>query len=321
MKIKNNFLILGILFLLIGITGCGFKSPSISTSSPVITQTSVVPTVTQTPQPTSTTTITPVTLSNDELWAQRHKSIIAFLEATNNSCILPCLGGITPGRSNWMDAERILNDVGIVTHENPLSPDLMSNGWKDFFIAGVASYPEGIIQTGLDFYVRNGVVDHIIVNSQGNYSFSDQIPAFRKMWENYSAEKLIPELGVPSRVSIYSTITPGEGQTTGSAYDIYLFYDAQGILLEYRVNNGLDSMYKICPIFGKGGNTEDRITMILKSPDDGIPIENYEPAYNSTSFLDLEKAAGITTEEFYKLFLQTGKPVCFNTLPSVLPKP
>ncbi len=328
MKTKHNFALTFILLLLIGITSCGIKSPGIYAKTP--TRISIPP-VTQAPRPTSTIspsprptpTIIPTSVNLDDAqWEQQQNYIIALLETNQSNCKLPCLWGIAPGKTIRLDAEKILNNAGIVTFDNThyLSPTLVSVGWTLVNIHGTINFPEGLLQTDVDFNIHNGIVDYITVNSPGIYSLNDKIPAFRKMWENYSPEKLIPELGIPSRVEIYSSIFPGEGRTTGSFYIIYIFYDTQGILLEYTVNDDLNSLYKICPIFGKGGNTEDSITMILKSPNDGIPIENYEPNYNST-FLTLENAAGITTEEFYKLFLQDGKPACFNALPSALPMP
>jgi hypothetical protein len=319
MNIKKSFLITIALLFLVGISSCGLTNSGNSADKPIIVQIttpslSQIPTLI--PQQTSTITINPTSLSSDELDAMRHKGIVTFMEKMD--CILPCLGGITPGNTTWAVADGILEGAGIIVNENTLSPGLVANGWKDFSIAGTATIPGGILQTDLNFYNHEGIVDHIIINSSDIHS--PPSPTFSDIWMNYAPEKILPELGVPSRIEIFSELTPGEGVNTGSSYDIYLFYDAKGILLEYRFIDDLNTLYKICPIFGDGGNAEGWIKMILKSSNDGVPIEEYEPAFNST-FVDLEVAAGMSNEEFYKLFLQAGKPPCFNMLPSILPQP
>jgi hypothetical protein len=84
------------------------------------------------------------------------------------------------------------------------------------------------------------------------------------------------------------------------------------------VRNDLISKYRICPTFGENGNTENMLKIILKSPNNSTPIEEYDEGYQS-NVLDIEGAAGMTPVQFYNLFIQTEKPICFNALPSVFP--
>jgi hypothetical protein len=136
----------------------------------------------------------------------------------------------------------------------------------------------------------------------------------------FAPEKLVPALGVPSRISIDPSLG-GEGTITSVGYDLYIVYDQLGIRLTYSVSDDLSNKYKICPTFGVGGNTEDSVGILLDSPNDNVPIETYDESGVQARAIPIEKAAGITPEEFYNLFIQTSKPICFNVLPSILPMP
>ena len=268
---------------------------------------------TQTFVPTSTKMPTPFSTLSFEQWDQQNRLISTLLNTNYNECNFPCLIGITPGKTRWDEAKRILSKAGLYIIESDLPQQVSSWTWHG--IGGTSFYTEGVLSTDFGFYVHGDVVDHIFIKSEGG--LGKPIPAFRTMWAGFAPEKLIPEMGIPSRIEIYSAFSPGEGPASGAFHDLDIFYDNLGLLIEYRVIDNLESVYKICPTFSEVGNTVDLLRIILKSLDDNTPIEHYDTAYQPNLVMNVEKAAGITPEDFFNLYMQTGKPVCFNVLPIV----
>jgi hypothetical protein len=128
---------------------------------------------------------------------------------------------------------------------------------------------------------------------------------------------LISELGVPSRVEVYSAFGPGEGQPTSASHDFYVIYDDQGILLRYDVRNTLSTPNRVCLTFGGGGNTEDSILIaLIPPPGERVPLEDY--LMFDVATLPIEEAAGMTPQEFHDLFTGGGSVPCFNLSPDVL---
>jgi hypothetical protein len=273
------------------------------TSSP--TQLYDTPTYTTTYTPTST----PFVPLSPEQQQQRHDAIVALLE-TNGGCKLPCWWGVTPGITAWDEAYQILSDEGIFFYrrENSTYGEFIDN----LFMSN------GIVQTEFHISSNNGIVKLIRIRSVFESSTSNNSPEFKTMWTNLTPEKLIDYLGRPTQVELRTTNNPGEGPISSIGQVLYLFYEDQGALFEYYSVNNLQSANTICPTFEEGGSLVNLIVVILKSPNDGSPLGNYDEAYNHNMNLSIEDAAGISLEEFYDLFHQSGKPKCFNLLPGVL---
>lgn len=315
----KHYLLSPTLVIFFALTSCTSSETVIpANTSPVSVVLTPIPTIAA--NPTSSLTVTPTrtpfsTLTNLQP-EQHHANIVRLLE-TNGGCELPCWWGITPGETTWEEAERLLSAAGVYPNEYTPTPDLVSSGWKWYGLPDSFFVARGVLQSSFEFDARKGIVEHITVI--GNGSYDELTPDFRNMWAGLAPEKIIPILGIPSRIKVYSAFGPGEGVNTYAIHDLYIFYDSNGILIEYRVKNDLPSILKVCPTFDMGGNMVDSITIFFKPAGDTTPIENLDGAYQSASVLNLKDAVGMTTEEFYNLFMQTLKPICFNTLPSVFP--
>jgi hypothetical protein len=312
-----RIVLMGILFL--GLANCTAINSSIGTYPPstlVISTKTFSPSVTKissstfTPFPSPTDTMIQIPFSTLTLTkvAQQHANIVQLLE-TNGGCELPCWWGITPGITTWEEVNHLWNNAGIT----PFKQDTQWYGISDSYFSS-----KSVLSSSFMFDVSGGIIEYIIVEANGGFDPKDS--DFHEMWASLAPEKILPLLGVPSRVEIYSAYGPGEGANTYTFHDLYIFYDERGALFVYRVKDDLNSIYKICPTFSDDGNTENTIKIILKSSDDSAPIEKLDDRYQSTKIHSLEEATKMTLEEFYKLFTEGKKLICFDTLPSVFPK-
>jgi hypothetical protein len=89
--------------VLLALAGCTSMPPIvIPTATPTFTLT---PSPTYTPIPSATPTLIP-TLSVKDAQIK-----LLGLLATNGGCRLPCLWGITPGKSNYQEAQNVLKPL------------------------------------------------------------------------------------------------------------------------------------------------------------------------------------------------------------------
>lgn len=104
-------------------------------------------------------------------------------------------------------------------------------------------------------------------------------------------------------------------------YDLWIFYDDQGFLLHYTGLAEFQPIYRICPTFGAEGNIGIGLDMYLQSPENKAPLESLTniQALGPSALLPIDKAAGLSVEDFYKLFGQNSKPVCFETPRDIWP--
>lgn len=315
MQMRINLLCASILVIIsMGLVECtpNITSSSLTTSTTQRTST-ITPNLSPTISLTPTLSFTPTTFSTLPP-DQQEKNIKALLGT--NQCDLPCWWGITPGVTSRVDAEQIYRNLIGANLEEVISPKL--NGFILYDGMLNSQLPNEDINFEFEFFTLDNVIQYIQINSNGTKS----TPPFKTIWGNLAPERVVSALGVPSRIKLRISYNPGEGQITSAILLIYLFYDKQGILLEYAVVDTFTKpVYSICPTFGDSGNTANYLQIILKSPTDGKTIESYDGAYNPNLNVDLKDATGITPEDFYNLFIQSGKPICINTLPGVFKRP
>jgi len=294
--------------------GCIGNSKMPPTNTPENTETStqtLLPTYTSTPYDTQTPSAATTFTLIPTLIPEEEKANILGLLSANGGCGLPCWWGITPGETTRSEVEELSVKYNLRLDEFPKG--FSRSIWVDF--------ENGIMQGSIEMGMENNSIKYMKIYAAYYPRSGSKLDDFKKAWQLFAPEKLIPALGIPTRIFIDPGLGPSEAPTTYLTYDIYVLYDTKGIRLVYQVRNELSaSRYKICPVFGQGGNAEDDIRILLASPTDIVPIETYdETGIQEHRAIPIEKAAGITPEEFYKLYMQPGKPACFNSLPHLLP--
>ena len=223
---------------------------------------------------------------------------------TNGGCKLPCWWGIVPGRTTWLEAESFLNHLGFRTSSETLADGSVLHGF------GGTEFEDEHLYNSIGIYERNGNIDAIGIRGNGWSNMS----GFHEIWGKYDLQNFLPDYGQPSRIWL-SSVSNDIGAPGIEGYRLWLFYDRFGFVLSYHAAGAIidGENYHICPRM----DDEDigEIRMLLQSPDNPEPLdridENTEWFRKSTKSID--KATGLSTEDFYQLFIQEEQPACFDT--------
>ena len=179
---------------------------------------------------------------------------------------------------------------------------------------------------GMTFIVEDEVVETIIVEGTDSKA---NVQVFETLWSNYSTEQVLAQYGIPDRVWMRSLNMNGyspNGNTGKIGYHLWFLYDRLGFQVRYEGSTADQPTYLICPRFDQG-NDIHRISMILQSPDNPNPVEQYDDIVNSSLYgssvsyliLPIERATGLTIGNVVDLILQTDESACFKTPRDIWP--
>ena len=312
---KSNTLLNALLWIalsLVGFTGCtsmpGPNTDIIATPSP--------PSVTQKPFTTETITRVPSLTSlasRSTLTATEQENYVSELLKTNAGCKLPCWWGITPGETSWEDAEHFLIYLGATIGRTDI-PSGMILHW--------AKFSDSLSDIETSFFeqeIRVGIIDSI--SAIGNYGSTQNQRDFESLWESYSPKEVIKAYGVPSRVLLSATGVTGVGDTGNNGYILWIFYDHLGFLIRYGGIVPDLPIYHFCPELQVGADDIYRIDFYLQHPDNSLPLESHDTILTTSPSraMSIQDAAGMSTEEFYRLFIQGEEPTCFDTPHDIWP--
>jgi hypothetical protein len=270
----------------------------------------LTPTATGTPTPTSTLTTVPTLPAEDA-----RKRLLELL-ANNGDCRLPCLWGITPGKSNNQEARNILLPLSSIAEFPPYFDPSKVNG----ILVGVISplYVEGDLHLNTRvryIYGDDGAVSSVYFrvleedvekdprDPSGKSWLSKtpiyDSPTFGKRVEYYSLSHVLSEQGIPDSVMIYIPRVEGYPIVAG-VLEAALLYPEQGIWINYEMsmdNNG--TIIKGCP-------ANAHIEMVLYPP--GNP-DSFYALLDQTDwgrikggYMPLEEATSMSVEQFYETF-------------------
>ena len=309
------------------LVACGTPSTSNSTlpvkSFP--TQTSIL--ITETPIP-PTQTITPTftqtaisTLSVDDA----HKRLLDLL-ANNGNCQLPCLWGITPGKSTSQEAQITWSPLGSIQTIYDIKPRFGS----DYGYISPAYVEDKLrLETNAEYISDNQIVNHIYFKawewkefiasngSQGLATIFDSL-TFGQRTVYYSLAHVLSEQGLPTTVMI-ETSGPPPIYEGGGGFDIVLLYPNQGIWAHYTTQMYMvGSSVEGCPANAHiemelypPGNSDSFFTLLDKTDYWSARKNSYKP---------LEEATSMTLDEFYQTFRNpTNK--CIQTSAKLWPTP
>lgn len=205
------------------------------TRTPVVATREPITVASPTPTATSTQTLTPTveptpTETPFVIPTPPGKSVteqVLWLFETNNGCQLPCWWGITPGKTKWETAEKILIlfDPNIYT---------VSASGLDYYSPAIPLPPEAYeignayasnMYPG--YIVRNGIVEEIFTE----VSIGDTPPGYLTP---YILSTFLTTNGQPSEVWLFTYPSPFEGNDL--PFVVVLFYEDKGITALYSDN-------------------------------------------------------------------------------------
>jgi hypothetical protein len=293
------------LFALILLMGCNTRASS--HASPTVTPSPIPSTTTPTSTPTFTPTFhlttTPTFTYAPTLPAEQVQENVFAMLKSNGGCKFPCWWGIIPGQTPWQKTDISLRQIGL-----NLTFDSIAKMFYD--IEWFVGEESGVLNS-YEVYVNNGVVSFIKISSEGY----DNNMAFKRIWKNVSPEFILANYGPPSRIWLqtYSEGCEG-GPCITMPYWLWLFYDQRGFLISYNGAVKFDAIYKFCPTFAPDGNLGGSMDIYLKAPTDHKSLEDYANLRPELyQHQELTEKTGMTIDEFYTLYQQTNKPICFET--------
>lgn len=223
----------------------------------------------------------------------------------NSDCRLPCWWGIIPGETTWNDTEKLLQHLGVRIGSVPgYGPHTILHGTGGFDFEGIS------IENGFSFEETNGVIDAILINSDGY----NKLEEFQSLWRNYSPKKILEVYGVPDRIWLNVT----EAYALARGYHLWLFYDELGFMIRYPGDVMDAPTLHICPVL----ESMRAIDLSLQAPNNRLPLERFDAlledirlqtATGRTRVLhSIQEATGLDEKQFYDVFMQED-PICFDT--------
>jgi hypothetical protein len=298
----------------------------VSSASPTATTTlTLIPPSTHTPTPVFTPTAVP-TLPTEEAYNK-----LWGLLANNGGCRLPCLWGITPGRSTNQEARNILmplSGIGIPertyfgsTRLNGVSLGTISplyvEGEQHFSIWLAYLYNDDGIVNSIGF---RALKEQVTTDFYGNWTSRRPIfdsTTYAKRIEYYSLFHVLSEQGIPASVMIYASGLSGYPVVAGGI-KIALLYPDQGIWVNYTM-----------PMYTQEGGRKGcpanaHVEMELYPP--GNPgsffslLDQSDWGRTKSGYRLLEEATFMSVEEFYETF-RNPTDECIEIPASLWPTP
>jgi hypothetical protein len=294
-------------FLVIALTtACTQSSSSTEIPQPISTPTPTgALTFTSTFTPTATPTNTPITIPT--LPEEQARDQLLDLLADNGGCRLPCLLGITPGKTTYTEARAILlpfSGISILTYLNDNSGDSV---WL--------TYDEGDLRTFIQLsylYANDGIISGIAFKT-GEYkeTVDNRSPIydskiFGERLHPYMLSGILSEFGKPASVVIH---TYGKQITGSGGFEIILLYPDQGILVHYTTQmETVGTNARGCPANAQvevelyPSGDADAFTKSLSETDWAAFVQT-EPI-NDLHWKPIDKATSMSVEQFYETFRQ-----------------
>jgi len=284
---KGTNIILVLAVMLVG--SCGAPTPPVDDAITTITP---LPGPSATPSPFPTETITPIphtptptlTLTPPiPLEQEQARATIQALLREPIDCAAPCFFGITPGQTTLGEAWNIFTLLGIQYERSVFRhPD-----YKGMRLT-TARYD--FLRMGIELVMR----EEIVVNLHVRLAPEEQKAGVAREWLAYSPETLINRYGTPSRASLSVDRGP-------NLYIVMtLYFDELDLIVGYsgdHVTPYRAGPLEICP---------------LTAQFDGVWFGmGKDPTNAPETILPLERATGLTMEEFSQLMTGNHETACF----------
>jgi hypothetical protein len=210
------------------------------------------------------------------------------------TCRLPCWWGITPGETNWQEAERFLDRF---SNAHAKQSPLKENTKVGFAQIKVPDYVKYSRLLEYVYIIEDGVIERVEVPLVG---------------ELYNLSSFLEEYGEPGEIwiSTYRTEYPAGVLP----FIIYLFYPDQGILANFGPQDAFltSNSVKGCKLDNPPFNLK-----LWSAEDPALSFQEigklFEMHLDRETYLPIEEATGMSVAEFYELFKKPGNPTCLVT--------
>jgi hypothetical protein len=323
------FLFLIILSLVI-LNGCNGKARSVKNIETIQTATATpenVPTTGGvTLPPTMQPTLEPTFAST--LQSEEAKTKLFEMLLTNGNCSLPCIWGITPGKSSKHDAAKIFYSLGSIAwvdsisgNQGELAIDL--NDSTTNLIFNLYFYSEDDIITWVNIMASTSEDHDFGDGNQGVIDVYDS-DEFGEIIKPYTLQQVLKTIGKPEAVLVQTFSKESSlGQNKIGGFDIVLLYPHKGIFAHYETQMRVDDGV----VYGCFKNAHVELKSIepgemafieaLRSTEwaDFWPLPVTKPFWTS-----IDKATGMSIDDFFETFSNSMDP-CLQTPTSLWEEP
>jgi len=285
-------------------------------------------TPTLTLNPTNTSTIVP-TLPAEGAWTK-----LLELLANNGGCRLPCLWGITPGKSTYKEAQAILTPLRSIS--DPLTTRFGPDGGAIFPVYIEEDLELNVaVGFNIDSNSDNQVISRIgfrareekkTIASNGEPTFAEifDSASFGERVQPYMLSQVLSEQGIPAAVLIQTfNALASMGNSIGGGFDILLLYPEQGLLVHYttqmevigeKVRGCLTNAHVDLELYpaGHGDSFAQFLSQTRWAEIWPLPAKPY--------WAPVEKATSMSLEQFYETFRQSMDQ-CIETPTKFWPAP
>jgi hypothetical protein len=244
---------------------------SISTSTETLTPTS------QTPTPTLMLT-PPIPLGSEEAKATIRASLHEPVD-----CAAPCFWGIVPGRTTLGEAWNIFTLLGI-QHLNTTYTVPEYKGMR------LATAQYDFLSVQITLVMR----DDVVMNLLARMTPEVQKAGISREWLSYSPETLINRYGLPSQVILVLDRGPN------LFFEMDIYFDEFDLIVAYLGNHVISEEVgelEVCPLVAQF----DMVALWMGKDPIDLPLHG----------VPLEKATGMTVEEFSQLMTGDPDQACF----------
>jgi hypothetical protein len=255
------------------------------------------------PAQTREPTITPLATLKSE---DAYKTITTLIQA-QDQCALPCWFGITPGKSNFDDANNYFSQFSEIGHIALSSNKLSLSDWVSLGV----NFPTYTLTTQV-YRASGGKVAYFTIDAHISKIQNEAPvygdPAYVEMWHGYFLPEIFAKYGMPGKIFLDTTRLQAES-TTNYPFVVWIVYPEQGFLLRYEgVNAKVGNNLRICPLQSD--------LSIISWRTETSTYERYikDDMAMGTSLgpQPLEAVTDFDVASFYDRFKNAWSGICFN---------
>lgn len=332
MRANKRALALGLFLLtLIHLSSCGQligndKATPTPSSDP--TGNSVELVSTPTPLLSSSSTPLLITTAIPTLSTEGANAKLLDLLSNNGNCQLPCLWGITPGKSKYQEAQTALMPLSGISNRTAFQAnggliDLLYIENELILNARVNFLSDGQIVKSIRFEADE---ERKITTPSGGVGFTEVFDSvdFGRRANYFMLPHVLTEQGRPDAVVISTAASPNtRNGTIVGGFDIILLYPGQGLLVHYttqmqlvgkQVHGCMASAHVELELYPSG--KRDSFAEYLAP----TKWAGMWPPPNNLYWKPIERATTMTLDQFYEIFRHPTKN-CIETPANLWPKP
>lgn len=301
MKIHNISAWFILLFLGIAVSSCVPSNGSATVVPSILPTETKIPTL----KPIATNTLLLLPTVTPALSIEDTQKTLLELLANNGGCRLPCLWGITPGKSTYQESQTIFNQLSVLSDRTGFLPE-----------GGAISpiYTDGdlILRINAGFNIDtlsgNQVVERVGFQARalkrennGSTELFDW-PFFSKQLGYYMLPNILTKYGSPTTVML-STMAKLPSSGVPGGFKILLLYPDQGILVNYTMQMQLAGEN----IMGCPSNAHVEFELFPSGQADSffdlLDLSGWLQIIQNT-YKPIDEATSMTKDDFYQIFSQ-----------------